>query len=158
MAVSYIPVYGIVQNIQQMPGQCCQQLVTMRTEEGIVRLLVTPDTYVIGSVRLRPGMSVAGFYDGNAPVPLIFPPQYNALIIGQRNPLEEITVNFFDNNLIASDGSLALNPGPSTEVITSNGQQFSCSLANQTLIVYYRTTTRSIPPQTTPRRIIVLCR
>lgn len=158
MAISYIPVYGIIQNMENVSGQCCQQLVTLRTEEGGVRLMLAPDTYVIGSVRLRPGMSVAAFYDGNAPVPLIYPPQYRALIIGQRNPLENIAVNFFDSTLTASDGSLKLNPGPSTDVITSNGQRFSCSLANQTLIVYYRATTRSIPPQTTPRKIIVLCK
>ena len=46
---------------------------------------------------------------------------------------------------------------PSTQIMTSNGQRFNCSLEGQLLIVYYSAATMSIPPQTTPRRIIVVC-
>ncbi|MDY3022040.1 MAG: hypothetical protein SOS50_07710 [Oliverpabstia sp.] len=66
-------------------------------------------------------------------------------------------LNYFDRNLLAGDGSLQLNIGRNTEITTLNGQSFPCSPGNRSLLVYYTATTRSIPPQTTPQRIIVLC-
>ena len=74
-----------------------------------------------------------------------------------RNPRENIYAGEFDDNLESLDGTLKLNIGRSTEIVTSNGQPYDCSLAAQTLIVYYGVTTRSIPAQTTPRKIIVIC-
>ena len=102
-------------------------------------------------------MNVTAFYDASLPVPLIFPPQYQAVIIGRKSPNETIYAGFFNNNLVSEDNSLKLNLSRSTEVLTSNGQRFNCNPGGQLLIVYYTTTTRSIPPQTTPRRIIVMC-
>lgn len=64
---------------------------------------------------------------------------------------------FKDKYIPLIDQSLKLNIAPSTEIMTSNGQRFTCSLGGQLLVVYYSATTRSIPPQTTPRRIIVMC-
>lgn len=66
-------------------------------------------------------------------------------------------LNEFDRNLTARDNSLQLNIAGNTNIETLNGQSVNCSLGNQTLLVYYTVTTRSIPPQTTPRRIVVLC-
>ena len=60
-------------------------------------------------------------------------------------------------NLTAADNSLRLNIARNTEILTLNGQRFSCPPGGNFLLVYYSVTTRSIPPQTTPRRIIVLC-
>lgn len=154
---SFLPITGIVQNITPIQNDCCQQMVSIRNSNGLTNMIISSDTYVVNETRLRPGMPVTGFYDGNAPVPLIFPPQYQALIIGKRNTNETIAVNYFNDDLIATDQSLRLNIAPSTEIVTSNGQLYTCPLSNQLLIVYYTTTTRSIPPQTTPRKIIVLC-
>lgn len=102
-------------------------------------------------------MRVAAFYDGSLPVPLIFPPQYMAQLVTLLGRDEEIMLNFFNRNLLSADGALQLNIANSTAVETINGQRFTCSLGNRTLLVYYRVTTRSIPPQTTPRRVVVLC-
>lgn len=154
---AFLPIAGIVQNITPMRNDCCRQMVSIRNSDGLTNMIISSDTYVINETRLRPGMSVTGFYDGNAPVPLIFPPQYQALIIGKRNTGETMAVSYFNDELIATDQSLRLNISPSTEIVTSNGQLYTCPLSGQLLIVYYTTTTRNIPPQTTPRKIIVLC-
>ena len=154
---AFLPIEGIVQNITPMQNNCCQQMVSIRNSNGITNMIISTDTYVINETRLRSGMPVTAFYDGNAPVPLIFPPQYQALIIGRRSANENIAVNYFNNDLVAMDQSLRLNISPFTEIVTSNGQLYTCALANQLLIIYYSLTTRSIPPQTTPRKIIVLC-
>ncbi|HIR12369.1 MAG TPA: hypothetical protein IAB31_00400 [Candidatus Choladousia intestinavium] len=152
---TYVPVIGIIQRLNQEQN-CCTQQMTLRTEEGIVNFVISQDTRVIDSRRLRPGMRVAAFYDASLPVPLIYPPQYQAQIVTRLDRDEEITLDYFDSDLTASDGSLQLTPGRGTETETLNGQRFSCSIQNQTLLVYYSRTTRSIPPQTTPSRIIVV--
>lgn len=157
MEPSFIPVYGIIQTITGVPGQCCQQMVSLITSNGVINMIITPTTYVVNNTRLRVGMRVAAFYDGNAPVPLIFPPQYRALVIAQKSQQENIILDTFNEDLSANHNSLKLNIGPSTQIMTSNGQRFDCDLGNQLLLVYYSQTTRSIPPQTTPRRIIVMC-
>lgn len=152
-----VPVTGVVQNITAMGDNCCEQLVSVRNADGITNFVVAPDTYVINEVRLRPGMNVIGFYDANLPVPLIYPPQYRAIVIGRKNPGENMYAGYFNQDLTAEDNSLKLYLSRATEVITSNGQLYNCNPGGQLLVVYYTITTRSIPPQTTPHRVIVLC-
>ena len=64
------PVYGVIQNISQSPNQCCDSLITLLTSNGLIRFAAGPDTFIIDSARLSPGMSVAAFYDPSLPVPL----------------------------------------------------------------------------------------
>lgn len=152
-----VPVSGIVQNITPLNNDCCSTMISIRNNNGITNFIISPATYVIQETRLRTGMPVTAFYDASLPIPLIFPPQYQAVIIGRHNPDETVYAGYFDENLVAEDNSLKLNLSRSVEVITTNGQRFGCSPAGQFLIVFYTNTTRSIPPQTTPRRIIVMC-
>lgn len=153
---SLVPVIGVIMNITR-GNDCCSQMVSLRTENGIVNFAVDMDTVIIDSRQLRQGMRVAAFYDSNLPVPLIFPPQYRAQIVTVLGRNEQVMLNYFDENLTATDGSLQLNVGPGTVIKTINGQNITCNLGEHILLVYYTVTTRSIPPQTTPRRIIVLC-
>lgn len=81
-----IPIDGIIQNISTPTDDCCQQQVTIRNSQGVYNFMVDADTYIVGSIRLRPGMTVAAFYDGNVAVPLVYPPQYQAVIISRRSP------------------------------------------------------------------------
>lgn len=157
MPATLTPVNGVIQNVSRFGSNCCEQQVTIRNNNDITNFIVSADTYVPGQTRLRPGMPVTAFYDAALPVPLIFPPRYQAVVIARRNPGETIFAGFFDENLTAENDALRLNLARSTEIITSNGQAFNCHPENQMLIVYYSETTRSIPPQTTPRRIIVMC-
>ncbi|MCI8582919.1 MAG: hypothetical protein HFH13_07290 [Dorea sp.] len=150
-----VPVTGTIVNISG--NDCCNQMIALRTEDGVVNFFITSDTQVINSRMLRRGMRIAAFYDSTLPVPLIFPPQYQAVMITVLGRNEQIALNYFDGNLIAADNSLQLNVGRNTVVRTINGQMFTCSLGDRMLLVYYSATTRSIPPQTTPEKIIVLC-
>ena len=143
--MDYVPVIGTIINVAR-GNDCCSQTISLRTENGIVNFTMGPETHVIDNRPLRAGLRVAAFYDASLPVPLIFPPQYRAQIIAVLVRDEQIMLNEFDRNLTARDA-----------IETLNGQRVSCSPANQTLLVYYTVTTRSIPPQTTPRRIVVLC-
>ena len=153
---NFKPVIGTIINMAR-GNDCCSQMMSLRTENGIVNFMITPETRIIDSRPLRSGLRVAAFYDASLPVPLIFPPQYMAQIITVLGRDEQVMINEFNRNLVAADNSLQLNIARNTSIETINGQNTSCSPGNQTLLVYYTTTTRSIPPQTTPRRIIILC-
>ena len=151
-----VPIIGVIMNITR-GNDCCSQMLSLRTENGIVNFAVDMDTLIIDSRQLRQGMRVAAFYDSNLPVPLIFPPQYRAQIVTVLGRNEQIMLNYFDDGLTAADGSLQLNIAAGTVIKTVNGQNITCNLGEHMLLVYYTVTTRSIPPQTTPRKIIVLC-
>lgn len=150
-----VPVTGVIMNISG--NDCCNQMIALRTDDGVVNFFLTPETHVVNSRMLRRGIRIAAFYDSTLPVPLIFPPQYNAVMITILGRNEQIALNYFDSNLVAGDNSLQINVGRNTVVRTLNGQTFSCGLGDRTLLVYYTATTRSIPPQTTPEKIVVMC-
>ncbi len=152
----YVPIIGTIISISR-GNDCCSQMMTLRTEDGIANFVVSPQTQVIDSRQLRAGMRVAAFYDSSLPMPLIFPPQYRAQIVTTIGRNEQVMLRDFDRNLLAADGSLQLNIAGNTLIRTVNGQSFHCNLSDRTLLVYYTVTTRSIPPQTTPSRIIVFC-
>ncbi|PRR77431.1 hypothetical protein CLLI_23440 [Clostridium liquoris] len=119
--------------------------------------IVSPTTYFVDHTTMALGNMVTGFYDGNVPVPLIYPPQYNAIVMAEDMPYENVKVDYFDNQLVSSDNTLKLNIAPSTEIILENDQTFTQNPSNRYLIVIYGPTTRSIPAQTVPYKIIVMC-
>lgn len=141
-----------------MSGDGCTQMVSLDTGDGgIVNFMVSDDTYILESVNLRPGMDVMFFYDADAPAPLIYPPQYRAVAAARAVRGQSVKVSFFGRNLVSSDGSLKLNISRNVPVRTVNNQTFSGNPGNRYLLVVYDRTTRSIPAQTTPLEVVVLC-
>lgn len=139
-------------------GGGCYQLISVENQSGsIVNFVVAPDTYFVDHEAVTIGDQVTGFYDADAPAPLIFPPQYRAIVMAKENVRQNVTVDFFNSQLENSDGSLRLNLSTNTQVLLENGQLFNRYPANRNLIVIYGATTRSIPAQTTPSKVIVIC-
>lgn len=141
-------------------GEGCYKLITVTNGYGaIVNFIVSPNTYVVEHAMISIGDMVTGYYDGNAIVPLIYPPQYQALVMVKDNPDQTVNVkvDYFNSQLESSDGLLKLNISPQTQIILTNGQAFTNNPANRNLIVIYGPSTKSIPAQTTPYQIIVLC-
>ena len=139
-------------------GIGCYKLMSVANGDGsLVNFVVTPDTYFVDHVMMSVGDMVTGFYDANAPVPLIFPPQFTAIVMARNTPYQNVKVDFFNNELVSSDNYLKLNITPYTRIVLENGQAFTRNPANRNLIVVYGATTKSIPAQTTPYEIIVMC-
>lgn len=155
-ATIYGKVTGIIREIR-MGESCCTWRVGVQTDAETIYFIVTGETTIIDNVRLRRGMRIAAFYDTSLPVPAIYPAQYQAELITALRQNQEADLKFFDENLLAEDESLQLNLSPMTVIETLNGQRYRCAPGNMELLVYYTVTTFSIPPQTTPQRIIVLC-
>lgn len=124
---------------------------------GMVNFVISPTTYFVDHAMVSVGDRVTGYYDTNVPVPLIFPPQYRALVIVKETPFQNVKVDFFNSQFVSSDGLLSLNISPFTPILLENGQRFTKNPANRNLIVVYGASTQSIPAQTTPFKIIVMC-
>lgn len=73
------PVYGVIQTISPSQNQCCDSMITLLTSNGTVRFAAGPDTVVIDSARLSPGMSVAAFTIPICRYPLFFRPNIRQL-------------------------------------------------------------------------------
>lgn len=137
----------------------CTLIFTIASPSGeINRFVVTPTTYSLHNRTLKIGDYVTAWYDASRPVILIYPPQYEAVAIGINQSGFMLKGDFFNSQLISSDGMLQLIPSPETELIQTNGQIFPNNPANHNLIVIYGPSTKSIPAQTVPKQIIVFCR
>ncbi|BCJ95729.1 hypothetical protein acsn021_32980 [Anaerocolumna cellulosilytica] len=136
----------------------CNKLITIEDQDkNIIDLIVTPGTYFVDLAMAEEGDTITAYFDANAPVPLIYPPRFRALIIIVGTDEVNSKVDYFNRQLSSSDGMLRLNISDTTIIILQNGQPFYQDPGNHFLIVLYGPSTRSIPAQTTPYTIIVLC-
>ncbi|MBZ9607513.1 hypothetical protein G9F73_006745 [Clostridium estertheticum] len=139
-------------------GAGCYKLMSVENVYGtLVNFVVTPTTYFVDHVMVIPGDMVTGFYDANAPVPLIFPPQFRSIVMARDAQYQNVKVDYFNDKLVSSDNNLKLNIAPNTQIVLENGQSFSNNPTNRNLIIVYGATTKSVPAQTTPYKIIVMC-
>ena len=136
----------------------CMIFVGLEDQDGnLVNLLVSPTTFVLDYVMLQEGMEVTMYYRTDEPVPLIYPPQYRAAVVVPRMRGQMVDVDYFNKSLVNQDMTLQLNLDKSVDITTTNNQRFMGSPADNDLVVVYSSSTRSIPAQTTPSRIVVLC-
>ncbi|MBS8266515.1 hypothetical protein DYI25_19010 [Mesobacillus boroniphilus] len=162
--VKFLPFSGTVTMINDFSvspnseSEGCYKVMSLVDGSGRqVNFIVEPKTYFLDHAMVAVGDRVTGYYDADAPVPMIYPPQYRALVMVKETPSQNAKVDFFNSQLVSSDGMLKLNLSPGTQILLENGQRFTKSPANRNLIVVYGPSTFSIPAQTTPYRIIVLC-
>jgi hypothetical protein len=146
----------LVSSDEELKG-CFKLMSLLRRDGSIVNFVISPATYFLDHVMVSVGDRVTVFYDVNVPVLLIYPPQYQALIVVKDNPYQNVKVDYFNNQLISSDGQLQLNISSYTPLLLQNNQPFTLNPANRNLLVVYGPTTFSIPAQTTPYKIIVIC-
>lgn len=136
----------------------CVIFVTMEDTDGnTVNFLLSPATYVVDYETLSMGMVCTFWYAMDAPVPLIYPPQYNAVVAAREKNGRMVSVGYFDSSLVNEDQTLQLNLDGSVDVRTTNNQYFQGNPGKHDLVVTYGSSTRSIPAQTTPFKVVVLC-
>lgn len=137
----------------------CRLFITIENMDGnLIHFIVTPATYVIDYITLKEGMKATFYYQADVPVPLIYPPQYNAVVVAPESKSKQfVSVGYFNSSLVNEDQTLILKLDNRVTIVTTNNQTYLGNPANHNLVVLYETTTRSIPAQTTPSKIIVLC-
>ncbi len=148
------------------------------TKEGITKIfledkngspayfILSESTYYVDDVKIEVGTDLIGYYESDRPMILIYPPQYSIDIVSPVKD-ENIKADKFDADLLSKDKLLKLNIAEDTEILWENDTQINwiknptlseieTVLGNRKLIVFYDVTTKSIPAQTTPNKIIVL--
>ena len=109
---------------------------------------------------LTEGMEIAVVLNAMTPMTMSIPPMVSsaeAVIIKSEG--KSVSVLTFDENLVSTDNSLMLNIGENTVIGDVQGSRkiFTADdIKGATAIVVYGATTRSIPAQTTPERVIIL--
>ncbi len=158
---SYLSVTGILTRIQPAEEEstrygCTLNLSVNTFQQGEVNFTMTGDTYVVDCTPFNPGDRVTIFYDGSAPAPLIYPPQYQAAAAAGSAYYKYYLGEFY-NNLVSTDGTIRINNSAPLNAFLPNGQIYSGALAGKTVLVEYTSSTKSIPALVTPERIIVFC-
>jgi len=158
----YTPTVGIVTSISaQTTGSStsgCTLLISMNSEDqGPVNILLPSTAYVLNGRQILIGDRTTFFYVSQAPVPLIYPPQYRAVAAAYTPYGTTAALDTFNSRLTNTEDSLVLNTNANTFITLQNGQRFWGDLAGKLLMVIYSATTRSIPAQTTPDQIVAFC-
>ncbi|SMB87842.1 Copper amine oxidase N-terminal domain-containing protein [Desulfonispora thiosulfatigenes DSM 11270] len=148
---------GTVKAVEDFEAIKGAKIVAVESQTGgPANFIIKEDTYIVDNFDLNVGVEVTGFYDANAPMIMIYPPQYNVEVLAEQELGQFVKVDLFDQNLVSSDNQLKLNISEKTEVVTKDGKPYPGTLADKKLAVVYDVTTRSIPAQTNPIKVIVL--
>lgn len=148
---------GIVKEVNEKGyGLGLRHLIAENEAGNIAHIVISNDTFVLDNAEINIGATVTGFYNANAPMIMIYPPQYSAEVLVVHNEDFNVKVDIFDQDLVSSDNTLKLNITSTTEIVAQDGNIFKNELAKEKLIVIYSSSTKSIPAQTSPQKIIVL--
>jgi hypothetical protein len=125
-------------------------------------LEIAKDTLVFDNtgkkVELKEGDKIVAYTFANKPQKLIYPPQFNPdVVIVETKEAGLVEVDYFFKNLTNTYDMLKLNIGENTELLNTKGEKVAAeNLAEKNLVVFYTVSTKSIPAQTTPSKVIVL--
>lgn len=148
---------GVVKEITDFSGVEGSKFVSLENEEGMpANIIVSEDTYIVGDAEIMVGSVITGYYDAHAPMIMIYPPQYKVDVVVIDKKDKNIKVDIFDEDLVSADNLLKLDISDDTKIITQDGKVFKGDLTNRKLVIIYEISTRSIPAQTTPTKIVVL--
>lgn len=135
---------------------------TVKDGEQTNVLEITNDTLVFDNtgkkVKLKEGDKVVAYTFANKPQKYIYPPQFNPdVVIVESEQVGFVEVDYFFEDLTNTYNMLKLNIGEETILLNAEGEKVaSKDLAEKHLIVFYTASTKSIPAQTTPSKVIVL--
>ncbi|MDD1502845.1 copper amine oxidase N-terminal domain-containing protein [Lysinibacillus sp. CNPSo 3705] len=125
-------------------------------------LEITKDTLVFDNtgkkVELKEGDKIVAYTFANKPQKLIYPPQFDPdVVIVETKEAGFVEVDYFFENLTNTYNMLKLNIGENTDLLNTKGEKVTAKdLVEKNLVVFYTASTKSIPAQTTPSKVIVL--
>jgi copper amine oxidase-like protein len=108
---------------------------------------------------IKEDMEVSVFYKANTPMTMSMPPQAtpNIIVIREKEKLNFIKVAKFNDKLVSMDNGLKINIEENTAMVDLDGKNLAEEdLKGETLLVFYGSSTKSLPPQTNPYKVIVL--
>ncbi|MER2039238.1 MAG: hypothetical protein ABS944_13915 [Solibacillus sp.] len=119
--------------------------------------IVTKDGQLIGVSAIPVKGKIIAYVDSRNPLPMIHPLQITPLLVifDQYNKKGEVSVGAFDERLYSEQLKLKLHVNEATEIVDLQGKRVDVkNLAGRLLFVFHGATTRSIPAQANPTKII----
>lgn len=162
----YFSFTGTVNEIEKIDDVITK--VYLENEDGTqAHFILNENTYYADNAKIEKGSKITGYYESGRPMILIYPPQYTIDIVLPVYKDGFRKVDKFDSDLLSMDKQLKLNISEDTKIVWENNteinwikqptsEELETILSNRKMIVYYDFTTKSIPAQTTPNKIIVL--
>ena len=149
---------GTVKEITDYKGIEGAKFISVESSSGEpANIIADETTYVFGNEKIAAGSEITAYYDANAFMIMIYPPQYKAEVIVVENDSRNVKVDLFDEELVSADGSLKLmNISEVKDIVNEDGTAYEGDLKNKVLAAVYTISTKSIPAQTTPQKIVVL--
>jgi len=164
-ASDFMRATGVITNIENRENDL---MVTVENDQGLITIFrIQEKTLLFNSGTtngmkqsdLKKDMKVEAYYDKNKPMILIYPAQITPelfFVIDEEKP-GNVKVGKFDEDLLSLDKELKLNIGEDTVLVNEKGGKITkTDLKGKELVVFYSITTRSLPPQTPPTKIIAL--
>ena len=115
------------------------------------------------AAKIQDGMQFTAYTYWNEPTVLMLPPRYNPAVIVVENGTGDIIndagafkKDAASDRYVNSENTLSIAAGDNTEIVDRKGGKFEGDLDGKDLLVFYTFSTRSIPAQTTPQKIIVV--
>lgn len=139
--------------------------------ENTINFVPTQDTLVYDSQGnklslsdLKKGDLITVYTGIYTPTPMIMPPQFQAeIIIIENASAEKPCFTWADTFIMDGEGmltgageTLTLTIDDSVNVVDRDDAETKVALENMDLLVFYDSSTRSIPAQTTPLKVVVL--
>jgi len=116
----------------------------------------------ISVAELKEGMQVCAVIPANAPMTMSLPPMTSSVAVLVANvDAGNVAVGKFDKDLINAEAKLKLNIDEKTIISDATGikKVFTAEdVKEQNALVFYDATTKSIPAQTTPSRVLILAK
>lgn len=162
----YLSFTGTVSEIEKTDDAITK--IFLENEDGTqAHFILNENTYYADGVKIEKGLKITGYYESGRPMIFIYPPQYTIDIVTPAYEEGFVKADKFDSDLLSKDKQLKLNISEKTEILWENNteikwlakpsiEDLETVLSNRKLIVYYDVTTRSIPAQTSPKKIVVL--
>ncbi|KGR79490.1 stalk domain-containing protein [Ureibacillus manganicus] len=109
-------------------------------------------------VELKEGMKFTAYVDSNKPMIMIYPPRYSPeVVIVKTEEAGTVQQDQFDENFLNKNKDLVLNLNDETPIYNLSGKKLSkTDIINKNVLVFYTVSTKSLPAQTSPSKIIVL--
>ncbi|PIC88273.1 copper amine oxidase [Sporosarcina sp. P21c] len=156
---AFVKVEGTIEGIEKNEEFI---LYTIKGKEESSALAINKETLIFDNtgkkVELKKGDKVSAYTHADKPMIMIYPPQYTPdVVIVEKDKENTAVVGIFDDEMVDSYLKLQLNIGDSTDISSISGNKVKADdLKGKDLLVFYKETTRSIPAQTTPEKVVVL--
>lgn len=122
-------------------------------------LMDSKSTNFLQKKAFKKGQHIDAYYDKNKPMIMIYPPQITPelVIVHDTQASNFVKVGLFNEEFLSYDKELKLNISKDTQFVNEKNETLDKEMATgKELVVFYQSSTKSIPAQTTPNKIVVL--